>query len=259
VRVGIIGAAVLATVAAAPPARACECLSGIWPWPPPGSTIPTNGILILRGNETYRDVVSYIDERRPALSCGKRQVPLRLDDIYVGHGEIKARLVPARALPPSTRCELVLRASGRPGRRASEPIQWINTEPPERTLAPPWWNTAASADRHPPAWTSAPAWTGEAERGPGCGVPGSEVTLKVAVAAADAEGPLLYRVVLDDGREKNDVVMASEGGAIDLGYQMCSGVFELEQGRRYRASLSAIDAAGNETRAPVQLPPFIAP
>jgi hypothetical protein len=181
VRVAIIGAAVMSAVTVAPRATACECFSGVWPWPPSGSTIPRNGIIVLRGNDQrHRDLVAYIDERRPALACGKRVVPLRMKDLYIGHNEVKALLAPTRALPPLTRCDLLLTSRGR---RSSDPISWINSvDPLKGGPEPPFWNTAAAADRHPPIWTAAPHWTGEPGRGPACGLPGGWVSLKASAA-----------------------------------------------------------------------------
>jgi hypothetical protein len=69
----------------------------------------------------------------------------------------------------------------------------------------------------------------------------------------------LIRAVISDGHAKNDFVIEPKDGTIDIGYDMCGGAFELEEGRHYRVSLSVIDAAGNETRAPEQPPGLAAP
>jgi hypothetical protein len=178
-----------------------------------------------------------------------------MKDLFVGVGDNEALLVPARPLPPQTRCELVLAPRSD---RFSGPITWIDAFPfrgYDGPLSPPWWTTAAAADRRPPAWEGAPRWSGVPARG---GYPG-EASVKAAVDAADAQGPVLIRLVLDDGREKNDFLLAPDGGTIELGYDTCGGAFALEPDQEYRVSLSAIDAAGHETRAQAQLPPFTAP
>lgn len=257
-KVGITCAAVMAAISLAPSARACSCLTGVWPWPPSGSTIPTNGIVILRGNEPlHRDLIAHVNEHRPALACGKRLVPLQLKDLYVGHTEVKALLVPARALPPLTRCDLVLTAKPRVGQ---PPINWIRSlDPLGGTSEPPWWITSTGADHRRPTWGAAPHWMGQPERGPRCGNPDGRVTVKVSAPATDTEGPVLVYVFLDDGHEKNDFVIAPEQETIDVGYDMCGGAFELEENRKYRVRLTAMDAAGNETGAPGKLSGITAP
>jgi hypothetical protein len=258
VKVASVCALLMAGMTFGQPARACECLSGVWPWPPPGSSIPTNGIVILRGNErVYQDLVAHINERRPALACGKHLVPLRMKDLYVGYHEAKALLVPARALPPLTRCELVLTA---PSRTGDPTVNWING--PDRMkgpATPPWWETRADADHRRPLWTAPPQWTGQPDRGAECGMPDGWASAKLSVPVADGEGPLLIHVFLDDGHEKNDFVIAPEEGQIDVGYDMCGGAFELEEGRKYHLRLSAMDAAGNEAPSPGKLSPITPP
>jgi hypothetical protein len=251
-------ALVIAGVILEQQARACECLSGVWSWPPAGSSIPTNGIVILRGNErAYQDLVAHINERRPALACGKHLIPLRMKDLYVGYDETRALLVPARALPPLTRCELFLIVAPRTGDLA---VNWISgRDRMEGPATPPWWETRADADHRRPVWTAPPHWTGQPDRGPRCGMPDGWVSAKVSVPAADGEGPVLIHVFLDDGHEKNDFVIASEEGQIDVGHDMCGGAFELEEGRKYRLRLSAMDAAGNEAPAPGKLPAITPP
>jgi hypothetical protein len=254
VKVGIACAA-LAAMLLARRASACDCRTGVTPWPPSGSTIPTNGILVIGGNGKYRDLVAYIDQRHPALSCGKRVIPLRMKDLYAGYREAKALLVPVRALPPLTRCQLVLTTS----RPDDPPLAFFMRDPEDQGPWRPWWMTAAGPDHRRPTWTEPPRWLDPPTREDFCGFPSGTVTAKARVAIVDAEGPVLVRVLLEDGREKNDYVLGPETDTVDVGHWPCGGAFELEESHPYRATFSAIDAAGNETRAPGALPSFTPP
>jgi len=228
--------------------EACSCRSDEASWPPEGSTIPTNGIIVLAGASEHRHLIADLNERHPALACGRRSIPLRLKDIYVGHRVVKALLLPARPLPPHTRCTLVL-TQVHPKDRI---LEWLGDEPP-------WWTTGAGPDHRKPVWSASPRWTGRFEREEFCGFANGIARATASAAARDAEGPVLIRVLLDDGKEKNDFVIVPEADEIDVGHGPCYGAFELEEGRRYRATFSAVDAACNDRRAPGTLPVLISP
>jgi hypothetical protein len=179
-----------------------------------------------------------------------------MKDLYVGYRETKTLLVPASALPPLTRCDLVLTAKG----AGEEPINWLKgLDPLKGEPVPPWWMTRRNSDHRRPTWTGAPGWTGDATREPRCGDSDGRVTVKVSVPVRDVEGPVLVHAFLDDGHEKNDFLIPAADGAIDVGRDVCGGAFDLAERRKYRLTLSAMDAAGNETPAPGKLSTLTAP
>jgi hypothetical protein len=235
--------AVVAIATIAPPAAATDCRPGLVAWPDAGSTIPVNGVIVVRGQDRSRLAVADIDARRPALACGKRVIPLRLEDLYAGHFDAEALLVPTHQLPPLTRCELVLTA---PKHGAPNPLPWRRSDG-EELDGPPWWTTSAHPDRQRPRWTAPPALAGEAKGSrPGYG----PATCTLSIDAQDPEGPTIIRVLLDDATEKNDFLLVPLHGTIDIAQHGCGGAFEIEPGAHYRVTLFALDAAGNELRAP---------
>jgi hypothetical protein len=232
---------VAAALAVSWPAAATDCRPRIATWPATGSTIPLNAIVVLRGSGGDRELVAYIDQRRPALSCDKQLIPLRMEDLYVAHYEAEAKLVPVRPLPPHARCELIMRKPG------PAPVTWGDWA--TRTLSPvtPWWMTSSRADHHRPQWSAPPRPTGE----PRGSLPGyAPATFKISTPVEDAEGPVLVRVLRDTGDGKDDFLLLPRDASIEIAEHACGGAFELEPDSHYRATLFALDAAGNETRAP---------
>jgi len=202
-------------------------------WPPSGGELPANGRIALEGYGTEQDFIRSIAGRSPRLLSGSRSIPLQVAEVHEGAFRVtQAILVPESPLEPGRR--YVLSMDGR--RRI--PV-WNGSR-----RGPAAW-TAAAADTAAPTWDSAPIVGASTLRPYGCG---PAISGHVAVA-----GPSRVRVHLEpeaggDGARTYEVGVAE--GELQVGHGMCNGPFQLDAGARYRATLTAIDAAGNQTPAP---------
>jgi hypothetical protein len=170
------------------------------------------------------------------------RVPLRVVETNVGFQEAQFVLSPVRHLHAETRYELWKAVSG-----SEEQVHgW------KSGLA---WTTGPATDDAAPRWRSRPTVGENRYVRYGCG-PESLVEVNVALHDPSVDprndGAVRVRAELrpsDGGRTLRYLLEPFEG-VIQIGHGMCSGGFSLEPNRRYVVTLTAVDAAGNEARAP---------
>jgi hypothetical protein len=231
-----VSARVLALLVVLPLSAWADCASWSWKvFPAPGTTVPTNARFVLQAYGTAQPVVASIATRHPRLvTQDGSQFPLKVLEVNVGEFQLtQAVLQPKGALTEGTRYTL----------RFDQP------EGPERFSLPR--DESASwivgpADFEAPVWATSPS----AQPGKivqyGCG---PLVEARVAVALTSAE-PVQFRarVSRPDGGVR-EFLLAPEKGDIAIGHGMCSGAFEPGEGA-WSLELTAVDLAGNATRAP---------
>ncbi len=222
------------------PARADCASGGLSVWPPVDAALPANGRVVLEGFGTTQAPVARIASLRPVLVSDSDRVPLEVVRVDVGQFEVtQAVLKPSQGLKPGKRYRLELEAQDAGVTLDARVLH-------QNKLAPVAWMVGAK-DEAAPKWAKAPEAAGGEWVGYGCGpaIYGfikvsaeSQVQYRVEVRRADGAGPArTFRVAAKDGR-------------LEVGHGMCGGPFKLEEGVRYSAAVTAVDAAGNESPAP---------
>ena len=178
----------------------------------------------------------------------KEGLRLRVAGLTEGDKDVaQALLVPEEALRAEH--EYLVRLHGaKPG----EPKEFHPTVVQEGKPVRMQWHIGPAPDTTAPSWKEAPRVLGT--RRDEKGSHGAETRVRVAVAAQDEGGPILYRVALRARAVSPDwrswLYTAPEDGVLDVGRAKWGGPFTLATGRRYEMKLFAVDAAGNEREAP---------
>ena len=230
---GLICSAAIALCTLAPRASDAKCeASHDSVFPATASVLPTNGRIVLTRHGLLLD--SPIAEMRPLeLRAETERVPLRVAETNMGVKNVQYVLVPARVLQPNTRYTLRIQTDdGSEGPSLRDGSEFA-------------WTTGSAADSTPPRWRARPRVGGSLNQRYGCG-PAIYVNVTAPVDGA------LVRVELraTDGGQTSRYLMRPFDDVIDVGHQMCGGAFDLAPNRRYVVSLTAVNAAGNETPAP---------
>ncbi len=214
------------------PVRA-DCMD--WSWhvfPPPGTTLPTNGRVTLQATGRAREALETISKRHPRLVAGAIEVPLKVVERHVGDFEVSQAVLQAKgALTEGTRYTLRFDDT-------DTDFRFINEKSASWTVTP--------ADFTPPTWRSGPSpWPGRHVEY-GCG-PSHEARVGL-VLADDNATQVRARVTGSDGGTR-EFLLEPKGKELVVGHGMCSGAFRLDDGA-WSLELTAVDVAGNSTAAP---------
>ena len=222
-----------------------DCMDWSWKvWPPPDTTLPTNGRIVLQGMGLAQKAVAHLAERNPRLKAKSPDPltfapPVRLKVVEVHVGEMlitQVVLQPERLLIPGTTYTLVF----------DQPGDEVEFTEGMYLRGAPRWIAGAQADRAAPTWLEPPTARPGHFKQMGCG-PIEEA--KVQLAVKD-EGPVLVlaRVQGATGGVREYLLTPLEG-ELAVGHSMCLGAFRLGDGE-WTLELVALDAAGNATPAP---------
>jgi hypothetical protein len=210
---GLVAAACVAHRSPSRPARGR--LPELTTFPSQHEALPTNG-----------RIVFHLDLSRVELRAGDDRIPLRSGGMLPGGHFVR---VPAKELEPRTRYVLSEAEGGTPYEEL-----FFEHEVPE-------WTTGPGPDHVAPRWSAAPT-----------AVSGGSWIL---APISDNESVMFIAEVrpIDRRESKADpsrAVLFPRGGQVYVDYWTTGRAFNLEPGQRYAVKLTAIDAAGNEARAP---------
>jgi hypothetical protein len=215
-----------------PLAARAMCATSAWDvFPASGTKVPKNSRFIVEGYGSAQPAVLSLATRKPRLvPATGAEVPLKVVEINVGEKSItQAVLEPTTSLIEGTRYRLKIET---------------DSKREESVLA--FW-TVGPADVEPPRWTKAPeAQPGEITRF-GCG-PAIEAHVSAAIEDA-SELFVRAKVTRPDGSSRQYLLPAPQNGQLAIGHGMCSGAFEIGAEKEWSLELTAVDAAGNATRA----------
>lgn len=210
---------------------------------PRGSRLPLNGRIVLTRSGVPSVESASANLEALELRSETDQVPLRVVETNIGVGQVQFVLSPIRTLRAATRYTLWRKADR--GREAAA----LRSTP---TFV---WTTASAPDKSPPQWRSRAKVGNVSSVRSGSG-PASRVQIKVSVddvlpdGGADAAVQVRAELYAFDGGSPLRYLVEPANGVIEIGHGTCGGAFPLEPGERYSVILTAVDAAGNETRAP---------
>lgn len=214
------------------PAHA-DCMAGsLSVWPPANAAIPAGGQVVLHAYGSERPRLGALHRGDVVLVQGDRQIPLT--PVGGHHGSFmddQALFVPAEPPGPGS---WALHVEGAPL------TQWTRAAG-QHTVA---W-TFERTEPATPHWTASPEVVDRSREHFGCG-PGVDVAVLVPTEGATWIETTLSPVGRDDAVTARVPI---EAGRISIGHGMCSGLFELEQGTVYEATLVAIGPDGQRVHA----------
>lgn len=241
-----------ALVVAPAPSSATRCPGmGLSFLPQDHEALSLEGWIVIEAQALAMPLASEASRARPVLRGGGETVPMTVQAIHQGRQRAQAVLVPRRRLKPRTRYTLHLGYEAvLANRKGTGSESWVREW--TRTLKPPTWTTAATADGAAPVWSGAPAVRGtyyEART-----TAGSQASAGFAVPVTDA-GILLVRVdVRPSGQNvpPASYLVRPQQGWLSIGDHPCTATHVLSPGRRYTATFEALDLSGNRAAAPVK-------
>jgi hypothetical protein len=229
-----IGTAVAALLAGGL-ARA-ECLDqGVQSFPAPNSILPTNAKLVLEGIGGDAEKVNALVGKQVVLRAWDDAVSVTVKKGWKSKmGRIAVQLWPNAELRADRTYKLQL-----PSELADVDVQ--NGD----ELA---WKTGQGRDTRAPIWTEKPAVT-QGEYRMESGRPVRNLTLHMRL---EEESPAYLVVALR--RARGDATVQTyfvpvNGGEAAVGHDQCSGGFTFDDGRAYKAAVTAFDTAGNAAPA----------
>ncbi len=219
------------------PLRArAECLDrGVLSFPAPSSVLPTNAKLILEGIGEDANKVSALVGRQVVLRAWDDAVSVTVKKGWKSKmGRVAVQLSPNAELRADRTYKLQL-----PPELADVDVQ--NGD----ELA---WKTGQGRDTRAPTWSEKPA-VSEGEYRLEGGRPVRHLTLHMRL---EEESPTYLVVSLR--RARGDATVQTyfvpvNGGEAAVGHDSCSGGFTFDDGRAYKAAVSAFDTAGNAAPA----------
>lgn len=195
-----------------------DCMESSWKFTPAnGTTLPANGRITLDGYGGAQKIVATMKTRHPRLVAGSVEVPLSVVELHVGEFDVTQVV-----LKPETTLKEGMKFTLRFDDAPSEVAEW----------------TVTQSDTTAPVWTSAPIAKKGLYKEFGCG-PAIQ-----AIVGIPATGAIQVRARAN----KREFLIDIKDGAATVGHSMCWGPFRLKG--EWSLELSALDAAGNETRAP---------
>lgn len=227
-----------------------KCFEGgdhVYPQPSRLMPLPVNGRIVLTRSWLLRVDSAKTNLEALELRSETDRVPLRVVETNRGVGEVQFVLSPVRRLRAETQYALWKRAkdgSEGPALGARGGFEWT---------------TGPGPDNVKPRWRSRPTVGARRYTKYGCG---PEILVEVKVAVRDVSSDLpslvgedaavLVRAELhpSDGGSPLRYLLDPSRGVIEIGHGMCGGAFSLEPNQPYSVTLTAVDAAGNETPAP---------
>ncbi len=226
----------LLTLAAFSTAARAECLDrGVKTFPAPNSVLPTNSKLILEGIGPDGEKVAALVGKQVVLRASDDAVSVTVKKGWSSRmGRVAVQLWPNAELRADRTYKLQL-----PEGLADADVQ--NGD----ALV---WKTAQARDTRPPAWIEKPA-VSQGEYRLESGKPVRHLTLHLRL---DEESPSYLVVSLR--RARGDATLQTyfvpvNGGEASVGHDRCSGGFTFDDGRAYKATVSAFDTAGNAAPA----------
>lgn len=216
-----------------------DCMSGsLSAWPAVGAELPADGEVLVQAYGTERATLEKLGDDGFALVQGSDRIALkRVETLHGSFSDDQAVLAPAEAPGPGA---WTLHVGGEPltvwQDGEHQPVRW----------------TFTAVDPEPPTWTGAPVATTSDREYFGCG-PG--VTVGYRVPVRDTTWLLAS---VSDGETRTTVRLPVNDGEVRLGHGMCSGLIELDEGRRYTASFVPIGADGTRS-ADARSVEFVAP
>jgi len=235
-----LAAIAFATLVCAPRASEAKCAyQRVEAFPPASTRLPVNGRIVVEGYGEAQSMVKAIATHHPELWAEGDRVSLRVVETNVGDFRLtQAVLVPERPLLPKTRYTLRIYESDLPVSDDSE-IKLRDTFA---------WTTGSGADHGTPHWQAPPQTGKRVYEELGCG---PEIYVEVSVSVADPS-PFQVRAELRPvgGGPASRYLLQPQHGVIEIGHGMCSGPFELSDGRSYTVTLTAVDVGGNISPAP---------
>jgi hypothetical protein len=232
-------------VFALPSSAIGKCGSGfVSVFPATDVPLPTNGRIVLE-SDPYFELEGGASPWPPMeLRREAERIPLKVLTAHGGVGVVQVVLAPDRELRPLTRYELHFAHAGDP------PESYPGGKADRWTMS---WTTASGPDHIAPLWKSAPKLGRDVNRLLPCG---PEISVEVQVAFAHAEPVQILAELRPIARSPigssrpSSYLLRLDRGLVRIGRGMCGGAFQLVAGSRYSLKLSAVDAAGNSSRAP---------
>lgn len=243
---GLVWCAAIVCASATPNGAEAKCAGGgdlAYPDPSVLTRLPVNGRIVLTRSSLPGVDFAATEPGLLELRSETDQVRLRVVEKNVGVSQVQFVLAPIRRLLPATRYALWRKADD----GGDSPVRGWNGD-----FA---WMTASAPDRSAPRWRGQPKPGGGYYARLGCG-PATAVKVNVAVddgiVDPDATPAVQVRAELQpvDGGRSLRYLITPVNGVVEIGHGMCGGAFPLQPNRRYRVTLTAVDAAGNETPAP---------
>jgi hypothetical protein len=202
-----------------------ECVSnGVQFFPAPGAVLPTNTQLVMEGIGKDKDKVAGLVGAELALKSTDDIVSVKvLKGWTSGQKRVAVILKPTQALKPEHTYTLLFEAAA--GQKFS-------------------WRTGKSADQAPPKFQENPA-VAEGEYLVEKNGPTKVLRWRMVLSE---ESPAYLVATLKRSRGQSPLqtyFMPVNGGTAVMGHDACSGSFDFEDGRSYKATLELFDAAGN--------------
>ena len=239
----LVGIAACVSTALAPLAASAKCAVGGDSVYPKVSRLPLNGRIVLTRSGLLNAKNETPNLEPLELRSKADRVPLRVVETNIGVAEVQFVLSPVRTLLAATQYTLSRKdddGGEASARRATETFVFT---------------TASAPDKSAPRWRRRPTVGDASYVRYGCG-PATRVKVNVAVddtlTDPDADAGVQVRAELfpHDGGSPLRYLITPIHGVIEIGHGMCGGAFPIQPNERYSVLLTAVDAAGNETRAP---------
>ncbi|MBN1204602.1 MAG: hypothetical protein JXB05_06730 [Myxococcaceae bacterium] len=212
-----------------------RCGDGVQVFPRPGATIPTNTRLLLEGIGSARTLVEALPGKTLRLQTTGHEVRVKAQRGWISAlGRVTVVLKPDKQLLPDKTYTLRL-DDALPGQVAL--LNGTGTLLPE-------WTSGKGPDKDRPKWVKRPAvsegFSRRSEEG---------LTRYVRLTLSMKEVSPTYMVVTLTGKQAGGAaqhyVLPVVNSAALLGHEPCSGAFDFEDGKSYRARVEVFDAAGN--------------
>lgn len=237
----------LGAVLGAAPAVALDCAEYTVVWPPSGTTVPRNFQIVIEASCCRRLALLAISEYEPVLDGPGGPIRLIVGPTYAEHllraPTAQVTLVPIKELKKGRTYELkFLRDASTCAKELLRVRE--GSAPPHGPIT---WTAGDSADSVAPRWTGKPELVGAS---PAHGFT-TEVTVRVPIS--EAAGPVQVLVEaeqLNGGYDYFRHRVAVSDETIVLRSSACGPMCSF-LGPRYRLRLTAIDAAGNSSPAPM--------
>ena len=209
-----------------------ECLdSGLQTFPAPGSVVPTNARLILEGIGSDAEKVGALVGKQLVLRAWDDAVSVTVRKGWRSRmGRLAVQLTPNAELRPDRTYKLQL----------SQELAEVELQNGHELS----WKTGDGRDTRPPVWTEKPA-VSEGEYRLESGRPVRHLTFHMRM---EEESPTYLVITLRRARGDQTVqtyFVPVNGGEASVGHDSCSGGFTFDDGRAYKAVVSAFDTAGN--------------
>lgn len=236
----------LSTILGEAPAVALDCAEYTVVWPPSGTTVPRNFQIVMEASCCRRPALLAISEYEPVLDGPGGPIRLIVGPTYAAHPlrapTAQATLIPIKELKKGGTYELKFLRDASACARELLRVR-VASEPPRGPIT---WIADDSADSVAPRWTGKPELAKLA-----LGGFATEVTVRAPVT--DDVGPVQVLVEVEQLNGGYDYfrhrVPVNDETAI-LRASACGPMCTF-LGPRYRLRLTAIDAAGNSSPAPM--------